>query len=985
MIPQNCRRLAEVDFPMRAVGENAVREKAGPKGHPSMLFLWWARRPLASSRSVLLAMLLPDPMDTSCPAEFKAEARRLLRNPLKDESLSDSDLRARMLDVVAQVSPWDASAGSPSLAKARALVAAAYPERPTVVDPFSGGGSIPLEALRLGCESFASDLNPVAITGLRVLLQDIPARDGGLSRELIRAGNEIQADLEKRLSAYYAEETGGYRPIAYLWARTVQCETPNCGMEIPLTRSLWLAKKGKRKTALRYHVEESDRPHLRFEVFSPHTDSQVQRGTTSKAKASCPRCQSVMPPERVRYQLERQTGGGNVIFGPDGRRAGGATLLAVVRNHPTKGGRDFRVASESDYIAVRQASLALEAIDQRDPSLIPTESLPPIGTLGFRVQRYGITQWGHLFTHRQLLSLLTLKDAITATASQDDALRRSLALAFGRVAMSNMSLTRWNPVGEKMQHTFGRQALPIVWDFAEVLPTAEAPGNWRSGFELVSNVIEAWPSGTATATVQQADACEFPLPDASAQAWFTDPPYYDAIPYSDLSDFFYVWLKRLLGSDAPRDPFDKSNALTPKTREAVQDETKTVNGKPKDKAFFEDAMARAFAEGRRVLVDDGIGCVVFAHKTTEGWEALLSGMIRGGWVITTSWPIATEMSTRLRARDSAALATSVHLLCRPRTDDRVGDWSDVSRELPSRVSEWMDRLAAEGVRGADLVFACIGPAMEIYSRYSRVLDPEDREIPLGGNPEARAPHEKGYLAHVWEVVGRLALERVLGTTTGGRGNLEEDARLTALFLWSLQSSAKVSPDEIDDDSSEDEEGESTASLGGYSMPYDIVRRFAQPLGIHLDQWEGRITETDKGVVRLLPLDERANRLFGAQGVASTPDDAEAGRRFLQVSLLPEEIAPVPVKAGKQSSKKAKKKTTVDFDASANQSRTTLDRLHIALLLQQSGKTAALAALLSEERARGPDFERLANALNALYPEGAEERRLIEAMLLTMPE
>ena len=193
-------------------------------------------------------------------------------------------------------------------------------------------------------------------------------------------------------------------------------------------------------------------------------------------------------------------------------------------------------------------------------------------------------------------------------------------------------------------------------------------------------------------------------------------------------------------------------------------------------------MSNAFSEGRRVLTESGIGSVVFAHKTTEGWEALLSGMIKGGWTITASWPIATEASSRLRARDSAALATSVHLVCRPRPENAsVGEWADVLRELPPRVGAWMARLQQEGVSGADLVFACVGPALEIYSRYSKVENAEGQQVDL---PQ--------YLERVWEVVGREALNQVLGTAeaqarNGGAGALEEDARLTALFLWTLKS------------------------------------------------------------------------------------------------------------------------------------------------------------------------------------------------------
>ena len=227
-------------------------------------------------------------------------------------------------------------------------------------------------------------------------------------------------------------------------------------------------------------------------------------------------------------------------------------------------------------------------------------------------------------------------------------------------------------------------------------------------------------------------------PLASSRAILTalllpDPPYYDAVPYADLSDFFLVWLKRVL-PDRPllQDPFDPTNALSPKGREAVQDETRKVDGQPKNREWFENAMAEAFAEGRRVLREDGIGSLVLAHETIEGSsDALLSGMIRGGWTITSSWPIATEAGPAAQACDSAALVTSLHLVCRPRSEDAsTGDWADVRSELPRRLEEWMQRLQGEGVRGADLIFACIGPALEIFSRYSRVQTADGRKVGL---------------------------------------------------------------------------------------------------------------------------------------------------------------------------------------------------------------------------------------------------------------
>ncbi len=455
--------------------------------------------------------------------------------------------------------------------------------------------------------------------------------------------------------------------------------------------------------------------------------------------------------------------------------------------------------------------------------------------------------------------------------------------------------------------------------------------------------------------------------------------YYDAVPYADLSDFFFVWLKRMLpGHPLLRDPSDPANPLTPKAAEIVQDETRVVANQPHDRAFFEEAMARAFAEGRRVTHDDGIGAVVFAHKTTEGWEALLSGLIRGGWTITGSWPIATEMASRLRARESAALATSVHLVCRPRVEERVGDWAEVLRELPGRVADWMARLEREGLRGADLVFACIGPALEIFSRHARVETADGRAVPLGE-----------YLEKVWEVVGRAALEQVLGTAeararNGGAGALEEDARLTALFLWTLQADVNGNDDGANDGDAtaddDDDEEETRRSAKGHTLIYDIVRRFAQPLGIHLPVWEGRIVEIEKGVVRLLPVTERAKQLFGDEGARGLAARIERSPKSVpQLELFAAAEAPEAPQVRGRRRKAPQAEARV-----APEQVTTLDRVHAAMLLQQAGQTNALRALLTAEKERGPDFQRLANALSALYPRGGEEKRLLDAMLLAVP-
>jgi hypothetical protein len=478
------------------------------------------------------------------------------------------------------------------------------------------------------------------------------------------------------------------------------------------------------------------------------------------------------------------------------------------------------------------------------------------------------------------------------------------------------------------------------------------------------------------------------LPDHGSRVWFTDPPYYNAVGYAELSDFFFVRLKRLLIGDALlRDPFDSQNPLVHKMRECVQDESYlSVDGTPKDRGFFEQTMRQAFAEGFRVLRPEGIGGVVFAHKTTEGWEALLSGMLDGGWVITSSWPITTERPGRLRARESAALAASVHLVCRPRPQNAgIGGWEEILRELPNRIGDWMERLSGEGIRGADLVFSCIGPALELFSKYENVETAEGREVKL---PE--------FLAKVWEVVGRTALQQILGTAeakarNSAAGALEEDARLTALFLWTLQSTSKsvttedTESEEEDSENAEEEEGSVPSVVKGFTLLYDVARRFAQPLGIHLENWEDRIIETKKGVVRLIPVLERAEQLFGQAGTEAVARAIERTHgESSQFTLFPDEerVPDTPIKtrkAGRGKLKGAEAKVTA-----APREATTLDRVHAAMLLQAGGQATALRAMLEADTQRSPDFLRLANALSALYPKDSEEKRLLDAMLLAVP-
>ena len=992
MIPKECKRLAEVDFPIAEVSRHAVREKSIRHGHPSTLHLWWARRPLASSRAVLLALLLPDPCDPSCPEPFRQRAREVLlamteRPSGWDKQVStDEGLRRVILRFIADFANWDNASNSSYLKASRSLVQAAYPEEtPLVVDPFAGGGSIPLEGLRIGCETFASDLNPVACLILKVMLEDIPRHGRDIAEKVRRIGAEVSREADRNLADLYPNDSDGASPIAYLWARMVRCEAPNCGAEMPLMRTNWLCRKKNRKRALRATINRcsGEAPRVEFDIFEPAVDADVLDGTVSRAKATCVCCGSVLMPERVRAQLALQKGGADTVFDSDGTRIGGARMIAVVTLKPGEVGRHYRLPTGSDYAAVRLAQERISSVlsewefrEGQPLCPVPDEPTPAKGrhrAVGSQLPLYNMTTFGDLFTARQKVALIELTGQIRESAGYDRISNDVLGLIPSKLSDRCNSLVNWSLGVECPNQLFKGNAIPMGWDFAESNIVSRSSASIVQTVENIARNVESTViDGVHVGEVSHADATRHPLSDQTADIWFTDPPYYDAVPYADLSDFFFVWLKRALSAHPLlRDPFDPTNRLSPKAREIVQDETKVDDARSKDSTWFEERMAMAFNEGRRVLNENGIGSVVFAHKTTQGWEALLSGMVRGGWTITGSWPIATERYSRVNARETASLATSVHLICRPRPENApIGDWADVLRELPIRVAEWMRHLQSEGIRGADLVFACVGPALEIYSRYSRVETPEGSEVVL-----------RDYLEKVWEVVGREALEQILGTAeaqarNGMAGALEEDARLTALFLWTMQS--------IDDDSFAENGGEEDGTLRrtstSYSLPFDVVRRFAQPLGIHLDGWQSRVIDISKGVVRLTPVRDRSKQLFGESGADSIANEIEyTGAESGQLGLFPEAA---PQVRGRPRRGQAVASSPDDLDTPLG--ATTLDRVHAAMLLLASGRTEALRALIRAEQERGPDFLRLANALSALYPRGSDEKRLLDAMLLVAP-
>jgi putative DNA methylase len=982
------KRLIEVDLPIKRISAHARRDKSIRYGHISTLHIWWARRPLAACRAVICAALWPDPADAHCPASFCEEARRLMTDWARDhldltspESMSrfnrvkndpgvladNVELRKALLDFIADFANWDSTKSPPFLEFARALTVSAHlalggaiGTRPLVVDPFAGGGAIPLEALRVGADAFGSDLNPIPVLLNKVALEYIPRYGRQLAEAVKKWGAWIKTEAEKQLGAFYPPEHGGSQPIAYLWARTVSCEGPGCGAEIPLFRSLWLAKKGASSVALRI-VPDAANKQVGFEIITRAKASQVGTGTSRRGAATCPCCGYTTPVESVRKQMRARRGGAST-----------ARLIAIRYDDPASGERAWRLATKSDKIAVEASVKALNLLLSKSSgsvSPLPDEPLPPEGTLGFRVQKYGMQTWGDLFTPRQALSLITLGRLVREAPVEGApdfvlAVRTCLALAVDRLADFNASLCVLNSVGGRgVVHVFGRQALPMVWDFMETNPFNTEAANWQTCIDVVDEIIDVEKANSFSGTVCQASATDHPLPDDSVAAFVTDPPYYDAVPYSDLSDFFYVWLKRNLASEYPALFQD---ATTPKDDECIVDPVRR-----KGKEFFERMIGEAMENGRRILAPSGVGVVVFAHKSTKGWESLLEGMLAAGWVITGSWPIDTERPGRLRAQDSAALASSVHLVCRPREtpsgalrDDSVGDWRAVLSELPKRIHEWMPRLAEEGVVGADAIFACLGPALEIFSRYSRVEKASGEVVPL-----------REYLEQVWAAVSTEALSMIFRDADAA--GLESDARFTAIVLWTLgaggSSSSESSEDESEDAEQEDEEGESPkgkAAKGGYTLEYDAARKIAQGLGVNLEQIDS-VVEVKGDKARLRPVGERATTLFGKAERAEAATK-KRGKKATQKKLFDKNA---------EEGGGTADTVTIGEGVATTPGVTALDRVHQAMLLFASGRADALKRFIVEDGV-GSDarFWKLAQSLSALYPAGSDEKRWVDGVL-----
>ena len=718
------RKLIEVALPLEAINREAAREKSIRHGHPSTLHLWWARRPLAACRAVLFAQLVDDP--SAHPDRFPTEE-------------AQEQERQRLFRIIERLVPWEATQDEAVLAEAREEIRRSCGDNPPeVLDPFCGGGSIPLEAQRLGLVAHGSDLNPVAVLLTKALIElpirfvgqpPVHPRDGdgrldvetwrgaqGLANDVHYYGAWMRDEAERRIGHLYPPavlpDGRTATVIAWIWARTVTCPNPACQATMPLVRSFWLSKKKGKEVWVRPVVEGDA---VRFEIGHGSSGPPVE-GTISRTGATCLACNTPVPLAHVRSE------------GKAGRM--GVQLMAIV----AEGDRQ-RIYLQPDPEHVKVADVVR-------PEDVPETELPE-QALGFRVQGYGMTHHADLFTNRQLTALCAFSDLVNearlrvsadgARSEYANAIVTYLGMCASKAAVFHCTQARWRPNEGKTAPAFGRQALPMVWDFAETNPFAGAGGDWMGMLDGASKVLTGLrPKAQGFAQQLDATSCN-PGPAVVA----TDPPYYDNVGYADLSDFFYVWLRRSL---APIYPGLFSTMLTPKSAELVADPSRSDGDKAKAEQRFEEGFERAFANLRKTADPAYPMTVFYAFKQAEydqtgvastGWETMLAGLIRSGFAVTATWPVRTEGEGRLRNQASNALASSIVLACRPRSEtagitDRRGFLAALHAELPKALRE----LQQGNIAPVDLAQAAIGPGMAVFSRYAKVVEPTGETMPV---------------------------------------------------------------------------------------------------------------------------------------------------------------------------------------------------------------------------------------------------------------
>ena len=796
------RKLIEVALPLEAINRESAREKSIRHGHPSTLHLWWSRKPLATCRAVLFASLVDDPDQSGVPEALLRRIDRLPMPELPREEWSRLSIgeqrRQRLFTFIEKLVKWENSNNEAIVDTARDLILAATGGNPPpVLDPFCGGGSIPLEAQRLGLEAHASDLNPVAVLITKALIEIPPKFAGrppvnpvdrarglgtrwkgasGLAADVRYYGEWMRDEAERRIGHLYPKvrlpkEQGGVEAtvIAWLWARTVKCPNPACGAQMPLTTKFWLSTKAGQNAWVEPIVDKTAKT-VRFEVRIGQPDQEQSDRNSVGTGVVKDGGRPGIKPRRVQATFRCPVCSSGIATGDyiDGRATigeMGEMPLAIVAE-----GSHKRIYVEFDPATAHRAIWeAREFLAKSGNSrLVPDE--PCRGTFASNAQGrvYGFATFGDYFASRQLSALTTFSELLSEArnramrdaaatdvpaydpqsgaggigpAAYANAVVTYLALAVDRMANTLCTIARWTPDRQQTVTGFSRQAIQMAWDFPDVNPFAGAAGDFVVSVESICKSIERLPASSPGYGVQRDATTDNGL---AALLCSTDPPYYDNVGYADLSDFFYVWLRRSLSSAYP-ELF--GTLLVPKAQELVATPYRFEGSREKAKVFFENGLGKAFAAMRSAQHPEFPLTVYYAFKQAEtdesdaddialglsavstGWETMLEGLIRAGFAITGTWPMRSELSNRMLASGTNALASSIVLACRPRAEGAaLTTRRDFLRALHAELPLALRTLQQGNIAPVDLAQAAIGPGMAVFSRYSKVLEPDGQSM-----------------------------------------------------------------------------------------------------------------------------------------------------------------------------------------------------------------------------------------------------------------
>lgn len=1039
MSPKSDKRLIEVAFPLKQTSLDSVHEKNVRHGHISTLHIWPARRPLAASRAALIATLLPDPGDAAKRRELCERIGGKVVQVVRKKKLPDGRVEERKVDeTVGGILHWGRETENAiDLEFFRQAIREAYGGRaPRVLDPFAGGGAIPLEAMRLGCEATAIDINPVAWFILKCTLE-YPQRLAGKTlplpafalgdREFVESFFEakgfkkiqirtfveelfspkgqqvipgaggpsfdasfLEADLawqvrawgrwvleraRKDLERYYPVVDG--RPtVAYLWARTVRCKS--CRAEIPLLKTLWLAKNDKRRVLL----EVVPNPARTAVVFSVRAgvpsvggnnaqrrehDKRIGVGTMTRAGASCPCCGKAGTVAMTMEDIRQE--------GMAGRIGQVLTAVVVAEEEPAEGrkkepGKSYRLPTAEELVLANPGDTDLEVAFESVPFGMPDEPMPSSEALGIRVPLYGFRKWRDLHTRRQLLALGALvrhtraaRESMEEMGYSEDwasGVAAELLMALGRAANYLSTVCIWDSGACEVKQTFLRFALPITWDFAEANPLAPVDRYYIGGLSKVGRVLDNLGPGfapSASSTV----ACRSALApgDALFDVIVTDPPYYDAIPYSDLMDFFHVWFRRTAAGweglpQVALEPLSPKWSREAQDGELIDDSSRHAGDSGRSRQAYEDGMARVFSNCFAQLEAEGRFVIVFANKRPEAWETLVAAIIRAGFVVESSLPIMTEMRGGIRNLARASLSSSIWLVCKKRDRGALAGWdAKVLEEMRARIHVQLRDFWDAGIRGPDFVWAATGPALEAYSRHP-IVKKADRRGEFLSVAE--------FLRAVRRIVVDFVVGRVLSETTHTEAISASEAGLDDITTYYLLHRHDFGVDEAPAGACILYALSCNLTESELAGKFDLLVKSG---GVDSDgdgeadqgdaDAEGEVEEGTGATFKLKPWKQRRRQGLGEEPLGPRKRARE------QTSYLPGLEPPEPIEIA----------TPIPL----------IDQAHRLMLLWKDGDVIRVDQYLEDHGLRRSRvFAQVLQALVELSAEGSEERSVLESVM-----